>query len=247
MKNNLLGYNPKRYMLGLLAVLAVIGMFQHGLSATLPQMMIAVLTATLIDISIGYKKNGKIAFPQSAFITGMIIGMVLSPGVRWYIPLAASSAAIIQKHLIRYKGRHIFNPANLGLLSTMFIFSAYTTWWGQSFWPLIVAVGLFVCYRMQRLHIPLVFISTFFIIFALENAVAKAPIFDSLFLVNLFFVFVMLIEPKTTPRSRIGQYIYAVSAAAFSFMFFKFAPQHDFSVLTLASANLLTPLLNNIK
>lgn len=93
----LLRFNLKTYILILIVVLTVIGTVQHGIFITLPQILIAVFTATSLDLFINYIKLKKIIFPSSALITGMIIALVLSPGAKWFIPLIASFVAIAQK------------------------------------------------------------------------------------------------------------------------------------------------------
>lgn len=102
MMNRLLRLDLKIYMLCLLAASAVIGMVQHGITATLPQVLIALFTAGLADVLISYIKNKKIIFPLSALISGMIIALVLSPGVKWFIPLVASLAAILPRQILDY-------------------------------------------------------------------------------------------------------------------------------------------------
>ena len=234
-------------MASLLAALAVIGGFQQGFRNIIPQVALAVLTAVIFDMLLRYFSRKETVFPSSAFITGMIIALVLSPGIRWYVPVAASGVAILQKYIIRYRGRHIFNPANFGLLSAIFIFLAYPTWWGHSFSPLIVAVGVFISYKMKRLRLPVIFAAVFSILFAVDNLFSGRPISDSIGLVNLFFLFIMLPEPMTCPKTGKGVIIYAVSAAILSFIFFKAAPAHDFSILALAAANALVPFLNRLE
>jgi Na+-translocating ferredoxin:NAD+ oxidoreductase RnfD subunit len=90
---------------------------------------------------------------------------------------------------------------------------------------------------MRRLDLPIIFVGCFLILFGTRN----------ILLINLFFVFIMLIEPKTTPTTRKGRRLYAAIAALFSFIFFKLVPQFDASLLALASANTLAPFLNRLK
>lgn len=234
----------KVYMAGLLLVLAVIGIFKQGFNEVLPQLAIAVLTALALEFILHFLKTKQKAFSLSALITGLIIALVLSPQSKWYICLVVSVAAILQKYIIRYRGKHLFNPANFGLLVVMFIFSAQINWWGQSFWPLIIILGLFICYKMKRLILPLVFTLSFTI---LNNLLNRISLLDSLLLINIFFVFVMLIEPKTSPTNKKGMAVYATMVAVFSALAFKFIPQYDFSILALACTNALVPLLNRLK
>lgn len=242
---NLFKLDIKTYMLCLLIILAIIGTFQQHVSVILPQILIAVLTATSLDILINLKKSRRVIFPSSAFITGMIIALVLSSGISWFIPMTASVIAIIQKHIIRYKGRHIFNPANSGLLFVILFYRTYLTWWGQSFWPLIVLIGIFICYKMRRIKLPVIFVIVFTLLSALNSLLTRQPLLDSLLLINIFFVFIMLIEPKTIPVTKKGIIAYAALAALFSFVSFKLIPQYDFSIFALALTNASVPFLDS--
>jgi len=224
-------------MAGLLIILAIVGAWQQGFERVYAQLFLAVSAACGLDLILHYLKTKKLIFPSSAFISGMIIALVLAPQSSWLIVLLASFVAVASKHIICFRDRHIFNPANLGLLCSILIFSAYATWWGLSFWPLILIVGIFICHRIRRLEIPIIFAGCFLILFGPKNFA----------LINLFFMFIMLIEPKTTPVTRKGQRAYAAIAALFSLAFFKLAPQFDSSVLALTSANALVPFLNRLK
>jgi enediyne biosynthesis protein E5 len=244
--NNLLKLSPKTYMAGLLVTLAIWGTVQQGYKETMPQLILAVLAAVLLDFIWYYAKTKKILFPSSAFITGIIIGLVLSPGISWYIPVISALLAIGQKHLIHFRSRHVFNPANFGLLTAMFIFSEYPGWWAEQPWLLIVLAGLFICYKMKRIILPVVFIATYTVMLTLNNLMQKQPLLEAVLSINIFFILVMLIEPKTTPVSRTGIVLYAILVAMFSFVFFKVVPQYDFSILALTLGNILVPVLNRI-
>ena len=230
-------------MAGLLIVLAIIGIIQIGYKSVCLQIILAILSSLALDFFIHYRKTKKSIFPSSAFITGLIIALVLSPQTKWYICVFASIIAIFSKHIIRYKKNHIFNPANLGLLSVMLVFPVYPSWWGQSFCPLIIIMGLFISFKMKRLGLPLIFIFSFVILNGLFN---RMSLLDSLSLVNIFFVFIMLIEPKTSPVYKKGITIYAVIVALFSAIFFKWFPQYDSSILALVIANIFNPILNKL-
>lgn len=234
----------KTYMAGLLIILAIIGGFQQGFKDVAIQLVLTVAAAVILDLAINWVKIKKIIFPSSAFITGMIIALVLSPNSNLYIPVCASVAAISQKYIISYKGKHIFNPANLGLLFSIFVFNASAAWWGQSFWPLIILAGIFICYKMKRIQLPLIFI----IVSVIANTLfAGVLLMDAITTINIFFIFIMLIEPITSPVTKKGLIIYPVLVAFFSSIFFRLIPQYDFSILALAAGNITVPFLNRLK
>lgn len=244
---NLIKLTSKTYVASLLVVLAIIGGFQVGFNSVYLQLILAIVTAVALDSVIKYLKTKRIVFSSSAFITGMIIALVLAPEVKWYIPVIASAIAVLQKHIISFRGKHIFNPANFGLLSMIFIFSAIPSWWGQSPWQLILLVGIFICYMMKRIKIPIVFVAVFAFLLSLNSLITGQSLGNPLIFINFFFVFIMLIEPKTIPATKNGRIIYAVLVASLSFIFFKLIPQYDYSILALAGSNMFVPFFNKLK
>lgn len=235
---------PKAYMSTLLLILAGFGIWQQGIKNIYLQLLIAITSTIALELIISYIKNKRFILPSSAFITGIIIAMVLSPNIYWYIPLVAAFIAISQKHILRYPdNKAIFNPAALGLLTVILLFHANINWWGQSIWWLIIAFGLFISYKIKKIIIPIVFTFATAIIFTLGSYLIDNIWLNPFLYVNFFFVFVMLIEPKTSPHPKKDQCIYAVSAAIFSYLFFLIFPQYDYSVLALVSTNLLMGII----
>ncbi len=69
----------------------------------------------------------------SAFITGLLLAMVLPPGVAWYCPLVGGVFAIaIVKHAFGGLGNNVWNPA---LAARIFLQFAYAPQISLSAWP----------------------------------------------------------------------------------------------------------------
>mgnify|MGYP001603795473 FL=1 len=205
----------------------------------------AVIVAALVDYGANFLRK-QTHFPTTAVISALIIGIVLTANV-WITALAAI-VAILSKHIIRFKGRHIFNPANFGVLITLLIFNSYQTWWGATNYVAVIVLGLVIAYKMRRFHLVISFLAVNFILTLLETFILNSDLsaFLSGYLMNgtmLFFVFVMVMEPKTSPIRRQGRIIFAAMAAIFSFFIKIFYPELVF-VGALAAANLFVPLLN---
>lgn len=72
----------------------------------------------------------------SAFVTGLLVAYVLSPAVKWYVPLIGSVFAIgVAKHCFGGLGANIWNPA---LAGRAFVLAAWSvqmtaTWWSPTF------------------------------------------------------------------------------------------------------------------
>ena len=232
-------------MVLVLLILATVGVFQQGAGYLLPQLAISVLTAVGLDYVIVYIKSKKILFSTSAVISGLIIALILKPGVSWYIPIFAALIAIGSKHVIHIKGKHIFNPANFGLLLSMFVLRTYLVWWGSSIAWLVLVLGGLIAYRFKRFHLLISFLITQFVLLGTYSALNGEPILNAIFMANLLFIFVMLVEPKTSPTTRNGRIIYGVLTGIFSSLFILVVPVHDPSVMGLALSNLFVPVINN--
>jgi Na+-translocating ferredoxin:NAD+ oxidoreductase RnfD subunit len=240
-------FSAKTYMSIMLLMLAGFGTQQQGFNNVYQQLLLAVTTAIVLDIFINYIRKKQFILPSSAFITGMIIALVLIPGTHWYVSVIAASIAILQKHLLRYPGaKPIFNPAAAGLLAVIFLFHAGINWWGQNNLWVIIIVGLFVSYQAKKIKIPVVFIASVALIFTLGYYLIDKVWLNPFLYVNFFFVFVMLIEPKTSPYLQKDQYVYAVAVAIFSYIFFLLVPQYDYSVFALIAINLFMCLKSAI-
>ena len=157
----------------------------------------------------------------------------------WWIFAGTAAVSILSKHVITWRGHHFFNPSNFGLVLCFVLLGATRAdplafWWGpMSPWMalalVIILVGAFAI--LSRLHLLAIAV-TFWITFAIGIAVIAAaghqmtarwhlgPItgFEFWRVVVLspevmVFLFFMITDPKTTPKSRVGRRVYALSVA----------------------------------
>ena len=192
-------------MISFLIILVFVSAFSYGfgINALIP-VLIAVGIAALLDLLIGYFKSKTWAFPQSAMITGLLIGGLLSQKMPWYIYFIAPAAAILSKHLIRFNNRHIFNPANFGILIVALAFGAIHSWWIASPVILVLIFGVFIIWRLRRLDLALSFLISYFALASIIGLFQGAQIIDAYYsIINggiiFFFSMYMIIEPKTNP------------------------------------------------
>ena len=167
---------------------------------------------------------------ESAFITGFLVFLVMVPAVN---PLGlvgiaiAAAVAVASKYLIAVRGRHIFNPAAIGVfVATLITFVSgnfslgYAAWWmGTPFLLIPVAIlGFAVLYRTQRLAMGLAFIVIGGLIGiggALLRGVDPTAAFSTYVLSSplVFFAAFMLSEPLTLPPRRWQQLVEAAVVA----------------------------------
>ena len=243
-------------------ILASVFFYGFGVNALVP-VVIAVLTTSILDLIINYLKFKTWEFPYSAFISGLFIGGLLTQDLQWYIYVIAGIIAIASKHLIKVHGRHIFNPANLGILAVFFAFNAFNSWWIASPFLLVLIFGIFILWRLRRLDLGISFLAAYYILHALIPAPAmmgRMPMMSGMpmmmqdFYVSLisqstifFFAMFMLIEPKTHPAAKKQRIFYGVLVASMIIGLEVFNPGFKIAIpFVLAVANLFVPLLNRI-
>jgi hypothetical protein len=159
-------------------------------------------------------------------------------GIHFFV--LAAVVAMASKHLIRPGHRHVFNPSNVALVLCLlvigpaYVFPQYL-WWGSMSLPLglavaVIAVGAAVILTTVRMiGMALAFLATFAALiaaFALAGRSFVAIWHDGaiagldywLYICTspeLFvFVFFMMSDPQTAPRSTAGRVGYGVATAA---------------------------------
>ena len=237
---------PKTYMFSFLLILTIIGVIKNSILKTLPQILIALVTTIILDVLINYIKKKKFIPPDSAVITALFIATALAIGTNWYITLIASAIAILTKHLIKINNRHIFNPANIGLLFVGLLFSSTIGWWSAQINWLVIIFGIFIAYKVKRFYIIIPYLITGLILSLIYVLITKTILsLGILFLsINLFFMFFMLTEPMTAPPRKKSQIVYGIVAAVLTLLFILFIPRIEASIGALVLSNLFTPLLN---
>lgn len=237
-------------MIFFLIVLSLVSVFFYDFGAqALIQVIIAVLTTTILDLIIGYLKFKTWEFPQSALISGLFIGGLLTQGLQWHMYIIAGAIAILSKHLIRFQQRHIFNPANLGILLVSIIFGVQHTWWISSPLILVLLFGIFIIWRLRRFDLTFSFLISYYLINSIIELSRRAH-FQEIYstIINggviYFFSMYMLIEPKTNPSK--NRIYYGILVAVLFVIFHLFVPQHDLP-LALAVGNIFVPILNKLK
>ena len=244
-------------MIIFLSIIATIGIVSVGIENTLPNVLISVVTASLLDSIVKYFRSKQFKFQKSGTITGLFIGMLIPTTSPYYIPALAAVLAILIKNIVKIDGKHIFNPTASALFIVGVLFSSVASWWATFSTGYIIYViiifGLFIAYTFKRFGLVTSYLGTFFLILLLldifQSIDRQGPGFvvTNLVLITdptlLFFVFFILVEPKTSPFFKKGRIIYGASSAVISFIVLTFFPQQNL-ILALLLSNLLVPLIN---
>jgi len=190
---------------------------------------------------------------KSALVTTLGLCLLMKANSPWLF-LFAGLFAVGQKFLIRVNNKHLWNPANFGIV-IMIIISG-ESWispgqWGNS--ALLVFIigtsGLAVLSNIKRLNIGIVFIASLLILEYCRVVLFLGWDTDVLFhkissgSLWLFALF-MITDPMTTPNSRIARIIWAIFIASISFYLanFHFINGAPFWVLFFATP--ITPVID---
>lgn len=186
----------------------------------------AVAAAVLIDVVVALLQRRSRIFPDGAVLTGLIVAMVLSPGVPWYQTAFTAGVAILSKHLLKVGRKPIFNPAAFGLLVALLLFHTGQSWWGAlpllPRWciALLLIAGAVITERVGKFPQVLAFLGVYMILFlfgGLLHLPTAGDAFRNPFIHSaLFLAFFMVTDPPTSPAKYGDQVIFGVLAAVIS-------------------------------
>src|SRR5689334_19119355 len=239
--------DPRLHLAAVIITLQVLGQTAFGFSLSIAQILVALGTCAVLEVGIAFFRQHVIMWPASALLTGNGVAFILrvpgTPHGDWWslhgawIFAGTAAVSLLSKHVIRWRGRHVFNPSNFGLVLCFLVLSESRAepldfWWGpMSIWlalaiALIVSGGLTILSRLRLLVIA----GSFWLSFAAGIGVLAAsghsmtarwhlgPITGWSFwwlLVTspeiLIFLFFMITDPVTIPKGRVARVVYAVS------------------------------------
>lgn len=193
----------------------------------------ASLAAGLADLLILRLRKKVWEFPSGAVLTALIIGMVLRAQEPWYVVTLTSVAAVLSKYIFRTHSANVFNPAALAMVGSYYVFHAGQSWWGAlvDVFPMsklvLIVGGSYIASRVNKLPLVLVFLGAYFALFTMaafaRDPLSVAEIFRTPdFEAALYFAFIILTDPPTSPPKYRDQCIFAGITAVVSFGLFEF-------------------------
>lgn len=240
-------------------ILALGGLFLISVYTTdfgaRPPHLIASFTGAMTAQIVGTFLTGSKFEWKSAAITSLSLSILMRAVAPW-MWFAAGLIAIGAKFAIRYRGKHIFNPACIGIVSLCLLLGR-DVWvspgqWGQA--PLFAAyaIGLaaLVLSSAKRLDIAFGFIGTFAAILIGRAIWLGDPMAIPLHQLSsgtlLVFTFFMITDPRSTPDSRAGRILFAASVATLAAWFIIGPNQRAAPLMALAALSFMTPVLDRL-
>lgn len=244
--NNVLASTERRFSLQFLksytSPLVITGILlashlSFGILDSWQKLLLAISASILTELVLYRLVHGGWRNLSSAYISGISTGILIRSPYFWPFAYCAM-VSITSKYVLRYKGRHIWNPTNFGVVATLLLAPGHTAvlsiQWGSFMWPMLVIwiIGFITIWRVNRFNISATYVLSFFAFSWLRSLITGdpwlaevAPITGPMY--QLFVLF-MITDPKTTVSSRKGQTLVAFLIALLEFFFrlaeFVYAP-----------------------
>jgi len=244
--------DPRYYQIAVLASLLIYGVGWLAFDVTGRQIVI-LLGSVLVTQFLCGKFFANAPFdPRSALISGISLCLLLRTNSPLLMIIAAA-VTIASKFVLKWRGKHIFNPTNFGIVAMIAL--SGEVWvspaqWGSKlyFGFLMACLGGMVVHRAMRSDVSYVFI-VFYAAILFGRALWLGdpwaiPLKQLQSGALLLFTFFMISDPRTTPDSRTGRILFAIliaaGAAYVQFVFYR----TNGLLWSLAICSALTPLID---
>src|SRR5262249_53499446 len=157
--------DPRLYQIGTLACLLLYGMLGLGFDISPGRAVLLVGTALATQLVCTRLWRLPAFDPKSAAISGLSLGLLLRSHSA-PLAVAAAVAAVSSKFLLRWNGKHLFNPTNFGIVAMML--ATESVWvspaqWGNTafFGFLLACAGGLVVNRATRSDVAFAFMLSY--------------------------------------------------------------------------------------
>ncbi len=186
---------------------------------------------------------------ESDSITAMILTLIITPGAGWLFLVLAAVFSQASKYILAIRGKHIFNPAAIGVIITILVINQGASWWVGNVYllPFVVIGGLLIARKLQHFDLVFSFLIVHLLIIGFKNSSDFLSIWQST-LVNsslLYFTFVMLVEPLTTPPTRVLRIAYGSLIGLIMSFTFVIGPLYSSPELALVLGNIFSFLVSD--
>jgi Na+-translocating ferredoxin:NAD+ oxidoreductase RnfD subunit len=123
--------------------------------------------------------------------------------------------SIISKYVLRFKGRHLWNPSNFGICVLLFlapdVVASLSIQWGNYLLPMIVVwiLGSIIIWQVKRFHICATYVVSFLVLAYVRSWITGHPLLAEVAPITgpmyQLFIFFMITDPKTTVQTTWGQ------------------------------------------
>ena len=244
--------DARLHVAAIVLTIHAIGLFALDFRVTVPQVLAAILGCALFEAAIQFRRQRAVVWPASAMLTGSGVALILRDvGTesgdywsfhRWWLFALVATGSLATKYVIRWKGTHVFNPSNVGLVVAFLALGSGRVepldfWWAPFRGWMIIAYGLIlfggvaITRRAGLLEMAVAFWVTLGaclgVLAVMGHCFAApwsiTPVCDGRFWwtvvtspETLVFLLFMITDPRTTPTSAKGRVVFGVAVAVVS-------------------------------
>ena len=244
--------DPRLHVAAVIITIHVLGQVGLHFDVTIPQILAAILTCAVLEVALTFRASRAFVWPASAMLTGSGVALILrvvgTPSddpwntYAWQVFAVVAGLSLLTKYVIKYRGSHVFNPSNIGLVVAFIVLGSTRVepldfWWAPlNVWMLtayavIITGGLLITRRLHLLALAATFWLTLNVGLGILAGTghcmtanwAFAPVcgadywrviaFSPEVLIFLFF---MITDPKTVPAGRVGRVVFGLLVAVAS-------------------------------
>ncbi len=206
----------------------------------------AVLFSVLIEATFLFHKTKKFQITDSALTSGLILGYVLSSESPWWMFLSAAIFTVGLKRILRFRGKNLLNPAALGIFLAILLLKGTTEWKGAYEWYILIPAGLYIVHKIKKTELLWGYFAMSLLLFIPQALMQGSSLWNIPGYFNYFFIFIMLIEPKTTPPTRWPKIVFGAGTALLVFLLTEGGFRYEPELFALLLLNALVPFLNKI-
>jgi hypothetical protein len=243
--------DPRLHVAAVLLTLQVLGQTVLGFRLSVTQILVCLATGALIEFVVVFFKDHAIIWPASGLLTGNSTAFILRvPGTlhgQWWsthgieIFIGVVALGMATKYLIRWRGRHIFNPSNVALVLAFAVLGVQRTepldlWWIPmgpwmiATYAILVGGGLLIAWELRMVGLVVGFMAAF----AAFVAIALAQVPDHCMVASwhvtpmcgrdlwqilvtspevLIFALFMIPDPRTVPDGQVARVVFGIVVA----------------------------------
>lgn len=244
--------DPRLHLSAVVVTVLTLGIGWMGFDVSIAHLLLSVGVCGALEAALVLRRTGVLVWPASAMQTASSTVLILRvTGWRrtdlwdlthWQLFVGVSVAGVLTKHVIRVRGRHVFNPSNIALVVAFVLLGSdriepLVLWWAPLEAPMvltyaaIIVGGVLIDRRLRLLEMALtcwaVLAAGIGLLSLQGHAIATewsfAPVSGGHFWVIvmtspeiLLFCFFMVTDPKTVPAGRAARIRFAAFAATLS-------------------------------
>lgn len=216
--------NPRYLIIFLITLILVLGEWRYAILGGYERLATALAVCILTEAVLSVWVRGEMANPTSAYITGISLSLLTKPQADLLWPFALGGfLSIASKYVLTYRGRHLWNPSNLGISALVLLapgsVAILSHQWGNELATnaVIWAFGILIVHRARVLHVTVAYMVSFLALAAVRTAVVGDPLLAEVAPLTgpmyQLFIFFMITDPRTTVSTREGRIVVAVVIA----------------------------------